>query len=145
MWAIALEAWSSRPLLGYGYYAGHRYGPYADNLSSLGRHHSAESAFIDGAFIETLVDTGVVGLITLVLMVWFGVRNLVVVGLQERALGAVALPVVLVLLVDAVMSYSLQTPSYQGIFFLALLLGGGVHMRDDMARFHGMEDPRLSV
>ena len=53
-WQQALQLWGTKPALGLGYYAGHRFG------INLGPG-SVEFSNIDSMWIETLLDTGILG------------------------------------------------------------------------------------
>lgn len=110
-WGDALAVWGQRPLIGYGYYAGHRFLGFAAgrNLSNL-----------DNMYIETLVDAGLVGLGALVVFLLTGVRRLV-----RSARGnarSFSIAVVLVALVGAAVNPSIQTPGVALIVVVGLLL-----------------------
>lgn len=131
MWEVALDVWDERPVLGHGYYAGHRYGPYPRALAAYTASQGgppefveerSDLAFIDGAYVETLVDVGILGLVPLGLFVVAGSASVIQMARRSPALGAPVAASVVVLAVDSVLSYSLQTPSYQGHLLAALLL-----------------------
>lgn len=67
IWDIAIKTWAERPVLGLGYYAGHRLG-----VPGLPETQSN----LDSTWIEVLVDLGVVGAVSLLGVVALGMWNL---------------------------------------------------------------------
>ena len=57
VWSYALEAWQSKPVLGFGYYTGHRY-TLGSSYSLLSNHSN-----LDNTWLEILVDLGLLGLV----------------------------------------------------------------------------------
>jgi len=93
-WSEAVTAWKTSPTFGLGYYSGHREGVL------LERGQTAPSN-LDETWLETLVDTGVVGCMFLAAFALAGMTRLVhsrrLVPPNVRwcvlALGALALPI----------------------------------------------------
>lgn len=146
LWKQALESWMRRPLHGYGYYAGHRYGPYAEAFGGVrgDSGSTVEHAYIDGAYIETLVDLGILGVVPLALLALLAVRS----GVRRVAAGTpstrtvVALLIVASLLTDSLLSYSWQTPSYQGILLLLIVLAFHADEANQSLEPHGIQRGR---
>lgn len=65
-WSHALSLWEQRPILGFGYYSGHRFmlAPYYASIDPGGI-----VADIDSMWVTTLLDVGVVGIILIVLSI----------------------------------------------------------------------------
>lgn len=124
MWSEAMNVWMSRPITGHGYYVGHRLGEYADAFAQLETYFHAEMAFIDGAYVETLLDLGIIGLVPLgSLAVSAALESIRYIRSNSPdRLAVVAAIILWSLIIDSVLSYSWQTPSYQGALLLALAL-----------------------
>lgn len=60
MWQGAWDVASERPFIGYGYYAGHRLGPYEDFFRA--NIDPERVVYVDGTYTETLLDVGLLGL-----------------------------------------------------------------------------------
>lgn len=85
IWDIALRAWESSPLLGLGYYAGHRIGlDLPQNYSNL-----------DNTWIESLVDVGILGTVPLALFVLGGLGRALRRGADDPPVAIVAAAVAL--------------------------------------------------
>ena len=110
-WTDALAVWRQQPFIGYGYYAGHRFlGFSADrNLSNL-----------DNMYIETLVDTGLIGLFTLVLFLVKGCSRLVRSAWSRTR--SLSIAVVSAAIIGAAFNPSLQGPGVVCILAAGLLL-----------------------
>lgn len=126
MWEIGLQAALERPILGAGYYAGHKYGAYATRFAQhFPGDSSAQSAYLDSAYIETFIDLGAVGVLVLGGIVVGGILPIMRRGFSgddvNYRVGAI---LATIFFTDSFISYSLQTPSYQGELFLALILIG---------------------
>jgi branched-subunit amino acid transport protein AzlD len=61
LWSDALQVAADRPLVGFGYFAGHRFGLYAEFYAL--RYGNAP--YIDGTWAETLLDLGLIGIAVL--------------------------------------------------------------------------------
>lgn len=122
MWRMAIEAWLSSPWLGEGYYAGHRFGSYVQVLAKGGRSDLVESAFIDSSYLETMLGLGIVGTVVLIALVVTGATHALRRARRGEPGSSFAVLAVGILIIDSIMSYSLQTPSYQGHLLLALLI-----------------------
>jgi O-antigen ligase len=71
IWDLAMIAWRQEPIVGYGYYAGHRL--ELSRMFALFQGYSN----VDNTWIETLVDLGVIGTFALASYAFFGlVRTL---------------------------------------------------------------------
>lgn len=134
LWELAMREWQERPLIGYGYYSGHRYGPYREAVgewaldvsgeNQIFARERVENAYVDGAYIETLLDLGVLGALPLVGFVMTGLLGLARMSVRRATAAAAGGSLAVVLFLDSLMSYSLQVPSYQGIVFAGILLVG---------------------
>ncbi len=70
IWERGWDAFMSSPLLGYGYYAGHR------QLDLTGINSDIVST-VDNTYLEVLIDLGVIGLIPIAIAVWVTIRNMI--------------------------------------------------------------------
>jgi O-antigen ligase len=109
-WGDALRVWIHRPVLGYGYYSGHRFAipvrPGFENLQNL-----------DSMWVETLVDVGVVGVAAMALLVASAARDLL-----KPIAADPQLAIRRVLFALAVLA-SFVNPSLQDVSYTMLLLG----------------------
>jgi O-antigen ligase len=126
LWDDALQVVADRPLIGYGYYAGHRLGEYAERFAARG---TGELPYVDGTWIETLLDVGIVGLVPLAVFglwsAWRAVRAYDAGAVASR----VALVIVLVLGVYSVQDYTLQQVGYPMVMLGVALLVTGAKAR----------------
>lgn len=113
-WSAALELWQQRPLTGYGYYAGHRFGidlgPGGPDLST-----------VDNTWIEALLDVGVIGAIPLAVLV---VAALIAPVRAERKPTKAGLMYGLLVVgfAASLVNPSIQTTGYLMVFFGLLVL-----------------------
>jgi O-antigen ligase len=115
-WHTALSLWTIHPLTGYGYYSGHRL------LSELALLSPSQFQNLDNAWVETLLDLGVVGIIPLALaVVWAFPR-------RESGLGSLRPAFVGLYAAFALASFvnpSLQEVAYPMVVFGTLVLLSG--------------------
>ena len=133
MWSDALQAWGAQPLVGLGYYAGHRFGPYAELFAARHPYIPADQsvqegaaistyAFIDGTWIETLLDLGIIGILLLAAFVVAGARQ------AHRTVASdpsyrVALGALLAgMIVYSIFDFTIQVVSYPMVALAGLLL-----------------------
>lgn len=98
-WSEAVTFWKSSPIVGRGYYSGHREGL---ELSMLLHPGQAEPSNLDETWLETLVDTGVIGCVLLAAFALSGMARLIRtrrllppnVRWSVLVLGVLALPIV---------------------------------------------------
>jgi O-antigen ligase len=122
LWHVAEQAWQAQPITGYGYYTGHRLGGFADQFNF-------DISNIDNAWLETLLDTGLLGFVPFVLFALGGLG----VAWSRRSRygpgGAFVAAAALVLTGAAFVNPSIQTVGYTMVMLGALLLlplpGGG--------------------
>jgi O-antigen ligase len=144
MWGDAVAAWESRPLTGLGYYSGHRFGPYAERFAE--RHpwmaeemptegDEAAFAYIDGTWIETLLNLGLVGLL---LLAGFTVAGAVH-AWRYRATsgGSGRLALLAGVGVHSVLDFTIQSVGYPMVVLAVLLLLPGQEPDEDAAEPEG--------
>jgi O-antigen ligase len=119
LWQAAFEVISERPLLGYGYYAGHRLGDYAQRFSAI---IIEQPPYVDGTWLETALDLGLLGCTALAAfvgcstaMVWRSARG-------NSALGAIHIVILIIALLYGLQDYTVQQVSYPMAIFGAALL-----------------------
>lgn len=110
IWDRALEAWSQNPLVGYGYYAGHRL--FLPSIDPLFRNYSN----LDSTWIETLVNLGYLGLIPLVAFAVSALLRLVRADLP-RPEKVVAVGIAVAVLALSFVNPTIQSPSSSVILF----------------------------
>jgi O-antigen ligase len=121
-WEAALSAWEERPLTGLGFYSGHRLG-----LAEI------ESSNLDSLWVETILDLGPAGFVTLAGFVIAGAIQLFS---AKAAIGdskhlKVRRALFLLCLLSSLINPSLQRPSYFLIVFgFALLAPVPLRMRN---------------
>jgi O-antigen ligase len=111
-WEVALQQWQEQPLIGYGFYAGHRLGPLIDELGY-------EVQNLDNTWVEVLLDTGVMGCAALGLAVISGGMDVWRVRRRKPWLGALFA----MCFVSSFVNPSLQQANYTMILFGLVLLG----------------------
>lgn len=117
LWQEALDAWEHRPLEGYGFYVGHRYG-----LSALAVTGDTPSN-IDSLWVETMLDLGLIGLVTLTGFVVAGARRIFGRRYDSRTPPVVARRCLfLACLLSSFVNPSLQKPSFFLLLFAVLVL-----------------------
>lgn len=120
MWGDALDVGSTRALGGFGYYAGHRFGPYADMF----QHRFGDQRFpvLDGTWVMTYLELGAVGVVSLSAFVgiclWRSVKK---VPLDENY-GALHVSLLLVLFVFSIADATLEQVAYPMVIFGGALL-----------------------
>jgi O-antigen ligase len=119
LWELALQAVADRPLIGYGYFAGHRLGPYADLFYA--QVDATQLPYVDGTWIETLLDLGVLGVLALLLFVVIATRR-VLLGRDGSREGTAHLALLLMCLLYSVQDFTLQQVGYPMLLLGALLL-----------------------
>jgi O-antigen ligase len=72
-WDAGLRAWEQSPLVGDGYFAGHRYKIYVPNVGAYAAHPQN----LDETWLEALVDVGLVGAALLAAFVVAGIARIV--------------------------------------------------------------------
>jgi O-antigen ligase len=115
VWKVAFAAWWQNPITGLGYYSGHRFGV------DLGPG-AVEFSNIDNTWLETLVDTGVVGFAPLFLFVAIAAAQVWRLPGQEPEVAARRAILVAGLLASLI-NPTLQTNGYNMILLGAVLLG----------------------
>jgi hypothetical protein len=109
-WHQAEHAWAERPLIGYGFYAGHR----------LGVVSSIEAQNLDSMWIETLLDVGLIGAVPLAGFVIAGAFAL---GRRRRSPSRqLAIAIYATALASSFVNPSLQQANYPMIVFATVLL-----------------------
>jgi O-antigen ligase len=116
LWSAAVDTWSESPMLGHGYYAGHRLGPYADEF------HDIELVNIDNAWVETMLDVGLVGLLPLVLFTLAGVRSAWSRYALSLSYGPFVAAAVAVCAASSFINPSIETMTFTLVIFGLLLL-----------------------
>lgn len=111
-WEIALGFWEERPLLGYGFYAGHRAEAFINELGN------PLVSNLDNMWIETLLDVGVTGLLGLAGFVSLSSARI----LRARATPPIAKALTLVCLANSFYNPSLQLASYTMLVWSLVLL-----------------------
>jgi O-antigen ligase len=134
IWERALDYWATGPVIGHGYYAGHRLG-----LAEFDPLFASYSN-IDSTWIETLVDEGVLGL--LLLGAYFVTTTVRVfrlgAGRQERGVSIAAICLVDVM---AFFNPTVQFPTSTLVLFAVLSFSAAPQaVRSDKA--HDPADPR---
>jgi O-antigen ligase len=110
LWNVALTAVDERPILGFGYYSGHRFS-LVERASFV-----SERSNLDNTWLESLVDVGVVGAVPLVLFVAVGVWRAV--HAQDRAVRCLASLTVGVMVTMSFVNPTVQDPN------ITMVLGG---------------------
>jgi O-antigen ligase len=117
LWADALRVVEDRPLVGYGYFAGHRFGEYAERFTvTTGR----SDPYVDGTWVETALDLGLLGVVALAAFVLWSARA------AWRSDGPRALhrTLLVVLLLYSVQDFTVQQPGFPMFLLGGLLLAG---------------------
>jgi O-antigen ligase len=115
-WSIAYDQWKAHPVDGLGYYAGHRLSTSLDSL-----YH--ERTNLDSLWVETLLDTGIVGMGALIGFVLLGLRGVFSRSAQNSP-GVCA--VATSLLFASFLNPSLQQPGYIMTLFAIVLFAGAL-------------------
>lgn len=115
IWALAEGAWKARPAEGYGYYTGHRLGGFASQFSR-------DISNIDNAWLETLLDLGLLGFVPLFAFALGGLCAAWSPATRATAEGPAVAAISLALLGASTVNPSIQTVSYTMILLGALLL-----------------------
>jgi O-antigen ligase len=117
LWSEAIEQWSESPALGRGYYAGHRLGSYADRFTDI------EVVNIDNAWVETMLDVGLIGLIPLLLFALTGVSSAWTRDARSLPYGPFVAATVTVCAISSLVNPSIETMTFSLVIFgLTLLL-----------------------
>jgi O-antigen ligase len=111
-WQLARTAWLKKPFTGYGFYAGHR----------LGRVSSIETQNLDNMWVETLLDTGMFGVLPLAAFVAAGGLAMKRWVNRGSASHRLAVSVYVVALLSSFVNPSLQQANYPMILFATVLL-----------------------
>lgn len=115
MWEAALDAWSRNPLLGHGFFVGHKY-------VELGSDKFL--ATTDNAYVETLVNLGVVGFLLIVAFAVGALRLSLRVFTRCYKTNRAMLPTAIILLifVSFIIFRSLTGSSFQVLHYNLLFL-----------------------
>jgi O-antigen ligase len=119
LWQLAVEAVADRPLLGYGYFAGHRLGPYAELFYA--RVDPTQLPYVDGTWPETLLDLGLLGVAAL-LAVFVGCARHVIRGRSGDPLSWLHVCLVGFAVLYSVQDFTLQQVGYPLAVFGGVLL-----------------------
>jgi exopolysaccharide production protein ExoQ len=119
LWDLVLQAVADRPLIGYGYFAGHRLGPYADLFYA--QIDATQLPYVDGTWTETLLDLGVLGVVALLAFVAVSVRCVIAARDGSRD-SALHLALLLVGILYSIQDFTLQQVGYPMILLGSLLL-----------------------
>ncbi|MDQ6711250.1 MAG: O-antigen ligase family protein [Candidatus Dormibacteraeota bacterium] len=115
-WGGAIAKWSTRPLQGFGYYAGHRFAlvpkPGADDISNL-----------DNMWIESLVDVGLLGTLPLAVMVIVGAVGLCRADQSSSSDILLRRTLFVAAFAASLINPSLELEAYPLIIFAFVLLG----------------------
>jgi O-antigen ligase len=125
MWGDAWATASESPLVGFGYYAGHRLGRYAELFEErfgvlITAYGTVQTPYVDGTWVETLLDVGAVGVLALAAFV--AGSAVLVWRSRHSAGGALHLALVVVFVLYSVQDFTLQQVGYPMFFFGGLLL-----------------------
>lgn len=115
-WETAVAVAHARPIEGYGYYAGHRFGPLATVEGDA-------SATTDNAWIDVLIDLGIVGFVLMAAFVASGGAELL--GNYRRGSPA-AVPALIafsISLAASMVNPSLNEVTYWMLAFVIILIG----------------------
>jgi O-antigen ligase len=140
MWNDAVQVVENRPLLGFGYFAGHRFGEYAERFQvTTGR----SDPYIDGTWIETALDLGLLGVAALGVFVGYCAWS---VWRSRGFATALQCALLAVLLVYSVQDFTIQQPGYP-MFLLGslLLLPPGSREERGAHRAQQVVDPSAGV
>jgi len=114
-WSDGIQQWEKSPLLGFGYYAGHR-------LALQSHPGAPEIDTLDNTWIEVLVDTGIVGVTPLIALVggsgWMLWRHL---PLARPRISLVRQAAFIVCAIASLLSSSLESITYLGLLFAMVL------------------------
>jgi O-antigen ligase len=125
MWSDAWAAAVESPVVGFGYYAGHRLGPYAELFEErfgalIIAYGTGQTPYVDGTWVETLLDVGAVGVLALAAFV--GASALLVWRSRRTDGWPLHVALVLVFVLYSVQDFTLQQVGYPMFFFGAVLL-----------------------
>jgi O-antigen ligase len=125
MWSDAWTVAAENPLLGFGYYAGHRLGRYAELFEErfgpvIRAYDRDTTSYVDGTWVETLLDVGALGVLALAAFV---VCSMALVWQTRHGDGGpLHVALVCVLLVYSIQDFTLQQVGYPMFLFGGLLL-----------------------
>lgn len=120
MWQDALQTAADRPLHGFGYYAGHRLGEYAELFKV--RVDATRPPYVDGTWAETLLDLGLLGCLTLLVFVVQCWRVLWVGRDRSSSDDCLLLALLTLLTLYSLQDYTLQQVGYPMVLFAGALL-----------------------
>lgn len=148
LWDLALQAVADRPLIGYGYFAGHRLGPYADLFYA--QVDATQLPYVDGTWTETLLDLGALGVLALLIFVVVATRR-VLLARDGSPQSTAHLALLLVCLLYSVQDFTLQQVGYPMLLLGALLLcplpgprDGGEQLTQDLQPPREVAEPSES-
>lgn len=115
-WTTAFHTFERHPVVGDGYYSGHRFGvDYAHHLQD-------PVSNLDNTWLETAVDTGAIGLLLLLVAVGCGVASAIrVVGPRDLA-DDTLLGLSVLMLADSVVNSTVQSVAGATLVVMSLLL-----------------------
>lgn len=120
-WSDVFQVIIQRPIRGFGYYAGTRFGPYADRFSN--RYGGGEAVVLDGTWASTLLELGAVGVVVLGLFV---VTSFATIARHDRGpenYRAAHLALMSVLLIFSVIELTFEQVGYHLIVAGSIALG----------------------
>lgn len=118
LWSDALQVAADRPLIGFGYFAGHRLGRYAE-LYAL-RYGNAP--YVDGTWAETLLDLGLLGIAVLAVFVLGCCLQVWRTRVPGDSASALHLALLAMLVVYSVQDFTVQQVGYPMAVMAGLLL-----------------------
>lgn len=133
-WSDVLQVVSQRPIHGFGYYAGTRFGPYADRFAN--RYGSDEAVVLDGTWASTLLELGVLGLIALGLFVAMSFVSISRRDDGPKNYRAAHLAVVSVLAIFSILELTFEQVGYH------LIIAGSVALAPWRGDWDGMRTSR---
>jgi O-antigen ligase len=123
VWDVAITAVGERPLLGYGYYSGHRFS-LVEKASFVGDHSN-----LDNTWLESLVDVGLLGAVPLAIFVaagtWRAVRA------EDRVVRWIACLTLAVMVTMSFVNPTVQDPNITMVLCGATILFLGIRTATD--------------